>query len=977
MIAPEQIPVRRLVYNSLARIIAPGQVFEVRALNCKNASGKGRPHARRGYFDSDHLSEAAAEAAKLTELTSRGGWGADGVYLTLNPLNPDLLARCSNRVDFSNDGDASGDCHVLNRRWLFLDVDPKKPISGVSASDEEHKASEVVAKAALSSFRDEYGFSPPAIIADSGNGWHLIWRVDMPNDEASCKLLKSFLRSANKAFGNSQAEIDAKTFNASRICKLYGTFSRKGDHTEARPHRQSRIVRFVENPELLSPDVIADFVRKNPVEDENPNGSNRPRPAVGSSPSGERRSGGMTIEERAAKYLWKIAPSIQGEHGSGQLRRAAIVLVRGFSLAVERSVEIIMPWNATCKPPWSEHELLHAMERAKENAIEDFGYLLAVQIERDGVTREQAASVEFGPFDGTTAATAAGNQSSGLISVLITTEEHEAVARVSSNLHRLPGIYQRGGRLVRVIEIFGSEHGIDRFGTPAVQDYPQSVLRTDVTKICDFVKEKQSKDGPILKSVHSPQWLIRSVAEQGVYETVRRLRGVVPFPCILPDGSILKEPGYDQNSGLLLTARVSLPEIPEEPTREQAVAAADALMAVVCDFPFVSRDHASVWLALVLTLVSRFAFSGPAPLFLFDASTAGSGKSLLTDLASLIVMAVSAPKFANSTDDDEMRKRITAIAAAGDLMVVIDNISGSFGTPSLDAAMTADTVKDRLLGRSEIVSYPLNWVVSGTGNNCQANGDMKRRIVYSRLQPAEENPEDRSNFKFPDVRSHVLKNRPSLLAAALTIARAYIAAGRPKLGLQPMGSYEAWGSLVRNAVVWAGWPDPVLTRKQFAAMSDPQATALAELLEGWSAVDPENSGLTAAEILRSIERYPLAGEMISLALQELCSTPSGKLPSARQVGNKLKSIRGRVVNGRKLEGFINRTKTQVWRVVDATSGRLPTAGSAGSEGMVYPQAEIDMGEEEKWDRGESAPADPADPALRFDPNEFADQLEGF
>src|SRR4029078_7193213 len=99
-----------------------------------------------------------------------------------------------------------------------------------------------------------------------------------------------------------------------------------------------------------------------------------------------------------------------------------------------------------------------------------------------------------------------------------------------------------------------------------------------------------------------------------------------------------------------------------------------------------------------VTPIARFALDGPAPLFLFDANIRGAGKGLAADASSLIAPGDILATASYSHDGAEMRKVITSVALAGDRAVLLDNIGGAFGLPSLDAALTSTKWKDRLLG---------------------------------------------------------------------------------------------------------------------------------------------------------------------------------------------------------------------------------------------------------------------------------------
>jgi hypothetical protein len=208
-------------------LIEPGQVVELRALDVK---GNGRPHTEAGFFDSDHLLQMARAALQVTKR-------AKGVYFTLNPLQPDLLARRCNRIDWAGEGELAKDKDVLRRRWLLIDADPvRDPL--ISSTDEE----KAVALHTVGAVRDYLRSRawPDPILADSGNGYHLLYRVDLPADDGAC--VERILRALAARFNNDQIKIDQKVFNPSRICKLPGTMARKGDSTDRRPHRRAQLL---------------------------------------------------------------------------------------------------------------------------------------------------------------------------------------------------------------------------------------------------------------------------------------------------------------------------------------------------------------------------------------------------------------------------------------------------------------------------------------------------------------------------------------------------------------------------------------------------------------------------------------------------------------------------------------------------------------------------------------------------------------
>src|SRR5262249_4519507 len=153
----------------------------------------------------------------------------------------------------------------------------------------------------------------------------------------------------------------------------------------------------------------------------------------------------------------------------------------------------------------------------------------------------------------------------------------------------------------------------------------------------------------------------------------------------------------------------------------------------------------------------------------------------------------------------------------------------------------------RLLGGNRMVAAPLYMAWYATGNNVLIAADTARRVCHVRLESPDERPEERDGFRHPDLLAWVGENRGRLLAAALTILRAYRAAGRPDQSLPAWGSFEGWSRLVRSAVIWVGLPDPGETRLLLQESADVTAEWMGVLLGCWERMDAARRGLTAAE----------------------------------------------------------------------------------------------------------------------------------
>jgi hypothetical protein len=417
-----------------------------------------------------------------------------------------------------------------------------------------------------------------------------------------------------------------------------------------------------------------------------------------------------------------------------------------------------------------------------------------------------------------------------------------------------------------------------------------------------------------------PAWCIAAVHARADWPRLRYLEAVVEYPVLRPDGSVLSCPGYDADTGLLLEVAGGLPAIPNHSTQTDAVAARDLLLQVLVDFPLAQPTYRAAWLAALLTPLARFAFAGPAPLFLIDANVRGAGKGLLVDTIATIVTGQRATVATYTNDEEELRKRITSLVLAGDRLILLDNLEGRFGCAVLDAALTATSWKDRLLGASRIVEAPMIATWYATGNNVAVAADTARRICHIRLESPEERPETRQGFVHSDLVGWVSANRPRFLGAALTILRAYCAAGRPDQGLPAWGSYEGWSRLVRSAVVWAGLPDPGQTRLLLQESADVTAESMGVLLSAWERMDAERNGLTSAEVIERLKSPPSPAPDWYADLRDAVEALVGRL-DARALGTRLRSYRRRVFAGRFLDQAGRAHRAARWVVYPAEAFR--------------------------------------------------------
>jgi hypothetical protein len=402
------------------------------------------------------------------------------------------------------------------------------------------------------------------------------------------------------------------------------------------------------------------------------------------------------------------------------------------------------------------------------------------------------------------------------------------------------------------------------------------------------------------------------------------LEGIIHSPTLRPDGSVLDQPGYDPATGLYLALNgTAFPPLAAQPTVDEARQAIRHLQEVVINFPFDRLYHGAAWLSAVLSLVCRPAILGPVPLHGITATTRASGKSLLADTIAIIGTGQPAARWSQVHDEDEERKRHLALALDGDALVCIDNVTTPLGSAPLAVALTANVIRDRILGATETKSAPMRAVFLATGNNLQYLGDVARRVVPIVLDPKLERPEERSGFIHHPLPPWVQQERPRLVIAALTIVKAFFEAGCPAQGLTPFGSFEAWSDLIRQVIVWSTGDDPCDGRKAIEATSNPEFEDLAVLLAAWEQCYGSREVTLRDVVEETTTKMQHVGPDTTRnpwndlydALGSCDTRFDGKRLDTNRLGSVLRGWQGRVIDGKRLvspgKASMNRT---LWRI---------------------------------------------------------------
>jgi hypothetical protein len=269
---------------------------------------------------------------------------------------------------------------------------------------------------------------------------------------------------------------------------------------------------------------------------------------------------------------------------------------------------------------------------------------------------------------------------------------------------------------------------------------------------------------------------------------------------------VIQTPGYDPASRLYYAPdpTLVLPDLVEEPTTDHRQIALEMIQDILVDFPFVDDASRANAIAAMLTPICRPAIRGATPLALFDATTQGTGKSLLSEVVTLIVTGREGALFSAPRTDEEWRKQLTSVLLDGPDIVIIDNVNYRLASAELCKALTETIHGDRILGLSQTVRLPVRCTWFATGNNIQVGGDMPRRCYWVRMDAKCPRPFERTGFRYDRLKQHVLDHRGELLSALLTLARSWFVSGCPKPTAKPMGSFEDWTTIIGGILQHAG-----------------------------------------------------------------------------------------------------------------------------------------------------------------------------
>jgi hypothetical protein len=342
------------IAKTLRLFVAPGDVGEVRAFKDRTPKGGF-------YFDATQIELAADLAAHFN--------AAAGVFLILNRIKSELNQRPRLTTVFS----LTKDEDIAHRQRLLIDLDPLSAQRGADdASTDAEKETARLKMVEVDAWLCELGWPDP-VVADSGNGWHLLFAIDLPNDEASHQLIINFLNALAKRFSDDHVKVDISVHNASRVTKCYGTFARKGEDRPERPHRLSKLVSVPDGMEVVAAERIVNATEA-ALAESTADGSLFDQPATAAPRNGNGNLVDFTLDKPKL-----ILPSVFPVGGRHDTLLKVAGAVRSFGSNENEIAEILRVFNRTrCAGEKPDDEL---QKIARDYATKDVSLPMKMLVE--------------------------------------------------------------------------------------------------------------------------------------------------------------------------------------------------------------------------------------------------------------------------------------------------------------------------------------------------------------------------------------------------------------------------------------------------------------------------------------------------------------------------------------------------------------------------------------------------------------------
>lgn len=467
-----------------------------------------------------------------------------------------------------------------------------------------------------------------------------------------------------------------------------------------------------------------------------------------------------------------------------------------------------------------------------------------------------------------------------------------------------PTLFRHGGLPARI--------ETDDDGAPLVRTVTETRLRHALARAAKWYLPRR-RDGETLRvPALPPLALVRDMLARPDLP-LPPLTRLIEAPTFAPDGTLTLTPGYHPASRTYYAPAPGfrVPAIPERPTEAEIVQARQLLLEeLLGDFPFVGDAERAHAVALLLLPFVRDLMDGATPLHLIEKPTPGTGASLLADVLTFPALGRPLSTLTEGREEEEWRKRVTAKLRGGPAVIGIDNLRRRLESSALSGAITATVWEDRIMGVSDMARVPVRCAWVATGNNPALSAEIARRTIRIRLDAKVDRPWLRDGFRHP-LPAWGQAHRGELVAAALTLGRAWLAAGRPAGG-RVLGMFEGWATTLGGLLERAGIPGFLGNLEDLYEQSDVEGSAWRVLIGRWWDVHHDQEvGVSALWSLVN----PDDGDPLDLALGD-----GSERAQKTRFGKLLAGIRDRQFDGFRVVKAGTWKRAQLWRLVSVQAG---------------------------------------------------------
>jgi hypothetical protein len=516
-------------------------------------------------------------------------------------------------------------------------------------------------------------------------------------------------------------------------------------------------------------------------------------------------------------------------------------------------------------------------------------------------------------------------------------EDAEATLMALYSANIPPVLFVRRGKLARC--------RTDEEGKPLIETLDDALLLYEMARAANFLSYNQTRQsyGP----TYPPVALARHILSAKSWR-FPALRGITEVPVVREDGTVLDQPGYDPQTRLIYIPHPDLviPPIPANPTRQEVEEARDLAWSYFEQFPYESRSDGANAFGLLLTTVTRSLY-GAVPMSVIDATKQGSGKGLLSKVIAYVATGRSAAAMVPPTDENEWRKTLTAQLVENNLLISLDNVDGLLYSGVLAAFLTADVWSARLLGTMQSPELAQRSMIMCNGNNVQLGGDIPRRSYRIRMDAGVSKPWMRTGFTYNPLIKYVRQDRGKIIAALLTMVRAWIVADRPapSTPLPALADFTGWCEVIGSILAFAGVDGFLDNLTQLYEETDTEGPQWATFLEHWYTTALGTGKYTTAQIIAKIKQdanfasllpEPLAGP----ALEEPKETKAFSI----KLGRALQKRRGTpygASNYRLQRDEDAHSKQKRWSVISAPITAVKPVRLVWSQPQPAPETPIE------------------------------------